>query len=92
MREAFPVPHLSAGPDDVSAILSRLTAARADRDFIAGVELHLPRLHDLFLRLYGDRPDGRERLASVVDLAHRSWDARPAGLKALDLERASAPD
>lgn len=92
MRQAFRVPHLTAGPDDVAAILSQLTAARADREFLANVELHLPRLHDLFRRLYGDRPDGLERLASVVDLARRSWTERPAGLKDVDRDRASAPD
>ncbi len=92
MREAFPVPHLNAGSDDVTGILAHLTASHADREFLAGVEVHLPRLHDLFRRLYGDRPDGLERLASVVDLARRSWTERPDGLKAVDRERASAPD
>ena len=92
MREAFRVPHLTAGPDDVAEILSALTAARVDREFLANVELHLPRLHDLFRRLYGDRPDGVERLASVVDLARRSWAERPAGLRDVDRERASTPD
>jgi amylosucrase len=92
MREAFRVPHIRSGPDDVSGILSQLTAARADREFLAGVEVHLPRLHELFRRLYGDRPDGVERLASVVDLARRSWHERPETLKDVDRERASTPD
>ena len=83
---------LRPGPHDVSRLLSDLSAARADREFLAHAELHLPRLHDLFRRLYGERPDGLERLASVVDLAHRSWAERPGALKALDRERDSAPD
>lgn len=83
---------LSPGPHDVSRILGDLTSAGADREFLAHAELHLPRLHGLFVRLYGERSDGLERLASVVDLARRSWTERPRALKALDRERASTPD
>ncbi|MFJ4038327.1 alpha-amylase family protein [Microbacterium sp. NPDC090007] len=92
MRQAFPVTQLRPGPHDVSSILADLTADHVDREFLGNVERHLPRLHDLFVRLYGDRPDGFESLSSVVDLARRSWAARPADLKALDRGRASAPD
>lgn len=77
---------------DVSAILTDLTADNVDREFLANAEVHLPRLHDLFSRLYGERPDGFERLASVVDLARRSWASRPADLKALDRARGSDPE
>lgn len=83
---------LSPGPHDVSRILGDLNAADADREFLAHAELHLPRLHELFSRLYGERADGLERLASVVDLARRSWAERPRALKALDRGRESTPD
>lgn len=92
MRQAFPVTKLRPGPHDVSSILADLTADHVDREFLGNVELHLPRLHDLFVQLYGDRADGFESLASVVDLARRSWAARPADLKAVDRGRASDPD
>ncbi|WP_432733050.1 alpha-amylase family protein [Microbacterium sp. MM2322] len=77
--------------DDVSEIIADLLGDGVDREFLPHVEAHLPRLHDLFVQLYGERPDGRERLASVVDLARRSWALRPTELKAIDRERESAP-
>ncbi|WP_342343413.1 alpha-amylase family protein [Microbacterium sp. CFBP 8794] len=77
--------------DDVSEIIADLVADGVDREFLPHVEAQLPRLHDLFVQLYGERPDGRERLASVVDLARRSWALRPTELKAIDRERESAP-
>lgn len=83
---------LNPGPHDVSRILGDLNSAGADREFFAHAERHLPRLHELFVRLYGERADGLERLASVVDLARRSWTERPRALKALDRERDSSPD
>ena len=83
---------LRPGPDDVSRLIDDLRAADAEREFLAHAEQHLPRLHDLFTRLYGERPDGLERLASVLDLARTSWTARPRTLKALDRERESTPD
>nr|WP_082484971.1 amylosucrase [Microbacterium sp. Leaf151] len=83
---------LNPGPHDVSHILGELNSVGADREFLAHAELHLPRLHELFVRLYGERPDGLERLASVVELARRSWTERPRALKSLDRERDSTPD
>lgn len=83
---------LRTGPHDVSHLLGGLTAGQADREFAANAELHLLRLHSLFVQLYGDRPDGLERLASVVDMARRSWTERPRALRALDRERASTPE
>lgn len=91
MHQAFPVTQLRTDHDDVSEIIADLLADGVDREFLPHVEAHLPRLHDLFVQLYGERPDGRERLASVVDLARRSWALRPAELKAIDRERESAP-
>ena len=82
---------LQPGPHDTSRILGDLTAAGADGEFLLHAERHLPRLHELFLRLYGERADGLERLASVVDLARRSWTERPRALKGLDRHRESAP-
>ena len=71
MHQAFPVTQLRTDHDDVSEIIADLLANGVDREFLPHVEAHLPRLHDLFVQLYGERPDGRERLASVVDLARR---------------------
>lgn len=73
-------------------LLNTLRADGVDAEFIAHAEQHLPRLVDLFQRLYGDRPDVAERVASVVRLAQRSWDERPSELKALDRERTAHPD
>jgi len=91
MHQAFPVTQLRTDHDDVSDIIADLLGDGVDREFLPHVEAHLPRLHDLFVQLYGERPDGRERLASVVDLARRSWALRPTELKAIDRERESAP-
>lgn len=91
MHQAFPVTQLRTDHDDVSEIIADLLGDGVDREFLPHVEAHLPRLHDLFVQLYGERPDGRERLASVVDLARRSWALRPTELKAIDRERESAP-
>ncbi|AOX46781.1 amylosucrase [Microbacterium sp. BH-3-3-3] len=91
MHQAFPVTQLRTDHDDVSEIIADLLADGVDREFLPHVEAHLPRLHDLFVQLYGERPDGRERLASVVDLARRSWALRPTELKAIDRERESEP-
>ncbi|MBD8478889.1 alpha-amylase family protein [Microbacterium sp. CFBP 8794] len=91
MHQAFPVTQLRTDHDDVSEIIADLVADGVDREFLPHVEAQLPRLHDLFVQLYGERPDGRERLASVVDLARRSWALRPTELKAIDRERESAP-
>jgi amylosucrase len=86
------VTQLNPGPHDVSRVLGDLNSAGTDREFLGHAERHLPRLHELFVRLYGERPDGLERLASVVELARRSWTERPRTLKALDRERESTPD
>jgi amylosucrase len=34
---------------------------------------HFPRLHSLFVSVYGEREDGLEALADVVALAAQSW-------------------
>ena len=49
---------LHPGSDDVSRLIDDLRAVDTDREFLAHAEQHLPRLHDLFTRLYGARPDG----------------------------------
>lgn len=77
---------------DVARILDDLAAAGADAEFVERVRRHLPRLHGLFGRLYGDRPDAFDRLRSVVALAAESWHARPESLKQLDRERERHPD
>ncbi|MBM3714594.1 MAG: amylosucrase [Actinobacteria bacterium] len=92
MRQGVVVPQLRAdSAADVSRILRAARAAGADRSFLVRAEAQLPRLHDLFRRLYGERADGAERLASVVDLARRSWAERPAELRALDDARVANP-
>lgn len=77
---------------DVAGILDDLVVAGADAELLARVRRHLPRLHGLFGRLYGDRPDAFDRLRSVVALAAESWHARPESLKQLDRERERHPD
>lgn len=86
------MPHLSADTAaDVSRLLDDLRRSGADTVFLTVAEKELPRLHTLFRRLYGERPDAGERLASVVDLARRSWQSRPADLRAVDRAREADP-
>lgn len=71
--------------------LAESRSGKFDRKFAARFEDHFPRLHSLFLQVYGEREDGREALAEVVCLAAESWRARPAPLKRLDQQRADDP-
>lgn len=77
---------------DTARILDDLAAAGADVEFVERVRRHLPRLHGLFGRLYGDRPDAADRLRSIVALAAESWHVRPDALKELDRDRERHPD
>jgi amylosucrase len=74
------------------AIDAASAAGPLDEAFLARVDEHFPTLHSLFVRLYGDRPDGSEQLAAVVAEAAASWRARPASLRALDAHRDADPD
>ncbi len=51
----------------------------------------LPRLHALFRRLYADRADGLDALATLVGVALDAHDERPADLRALDARRQADP-
>ncbi len=64
---------------------------RVDEAFLARVDEHFPRLHELFTRLYGGRADGREELAATVAAASASWNARPLDLKVRDAQRGADP-
>lgn len=79
--------------DDREAALAAAEAAgRVDDDFLERFDVQFPRLHGLFTRLYGDRPDGQDQLAQVVAAASSSWNSRPLDLKVRDRQRASDPD
>lgn len=80
---------LTALDTDRAAALE--AAGDVDEGFLARFDAQFPRLHGLFTRLYGDRPDGSEALARVVASAASSWAARPADLKAHDALRAADP-
>ena len=63
---------------------------RADPDwpeFVRRLDAHFPDLCRLFHSLYGSRPDWQDQLGALVLQCARSWQERPAGLKALDAER-----
>ncbi|HJW00338.1 MAG TPA: alpha-amylase family glycosyl hydrolase [Arthrobacter sp.] len=63
---------------------------RADPDwpgFVRRLDVHLPELCRLFRSLYGTRADWLDQLGALVLQCARSWQERPAGLKALDAER-----
>ena len=64
-------------------------AGALEASFAARFDEHFPRLHSLFLRVYGEREDGLEALGDVVVLAAESWATRPADLKELDRARAA---
>ena len=79
--------------DDRDAALAEAAAAgRLDDDFLERFDAQFPRLHGLFTRLYGDRPDGQAQLAQIVATASASWNSRPLDLKVRDRQRASDPD
>ena len=48
-------------------------------------------LHDLFFEIYGDRDDSQQQFTALLDLVAGSWQARPADLKELDVDRAAHP-
>ncbi|WP_104172882.1 alpha-amylase family protein [Arthrobacter sp. Y81] len=56
-------------------------------DFLQRFAHHFPDMHRLFQSLYGSRPDFQDQLTALVLQAARSWNERPADLKALDAER-----
>ncbi len=60
---------------------------RDNAEFQHRFDRHFPDLHRLFQSLYGSRPDFQEQLTALVLQAARSWNERPADLKALDAER-----
>lgn len=78
--------------DRAAALAAAEAAGRLDDAFLARFDAQFPRLHGLFTRLYGDRPDGAEQLAQTVAAASASWNARPLDLKVHDAQRAADPD
>ncbi|WP_292830918.1 amylosucrase [Microbacterium sp.] len=78
--------------DRAAALAAASTSGRVDDDFLERFDAHFPRLHGLFTRLYGARPDRREQLAQVVATASASWNTRPLDLKVHDRQRRSDPD
>lgn len=60
---------------------------RDTAEFQQRFDRHFPALHRLFQSLYGSRPDFQDQLTALVLQAARSWNERPADLKALDAER-----
>jgi amylosucrase len=61
-------------------------------DFGLRFDLHFPDLARLFQSLYGARADWLDQLAHLVLECARSWQSRPADLKALDARRLADPD
>jgi amylosucrase len=61
-------------------------------DFGLRFDLHFPDLARLFHSLYRDREDWLEQLSALVIECARSWQDRPAELKALDARRLADPD
>lgn len=76
---------------DIAHILDSLPPGAVEAPFRDRANRHLPRLHGLFRRLYGERDDGREKLGDLVALMAASWESRPPDLKTLDLERERNP-
>lgn len=60
--------------------------------FKARLETHFEKLFGTLLPLYGGRYDFFYHLESIVEMAARMWQQRPAALKALDAERERRPD
>ncbi len=73
--------------DRTAALDAAEAAGRVDDAFRGRFDAQFPRLHGLFTRLYGERPDGQEQLAATVAAASVSWNARPLELKVRDAQR-----
>ena len=73
--------------DRTAALDAAEAAGRVDDAFLDRFDAQFPRLHGLFTRLYGERPDGQEQLAATVAAASTSWNARPLELKVRDAQR-----
>ena len=90
----MPMTRLSSVYDHDQQFVREIAVGRVgafEASFAARFDEHFPRLHSLFLKVYGEREDGLEALAEVVVLAAESWAARPADLKELDADRAANP-
>ncbi|MBD1538783.1 amylosucrase [Arthrobacter sp. S13_S34] len=59
----------------------------ADPDFRRRFDAHFPDLYRLFRSLYEPRQDWLDQLIALVVESARSWQERPADLKALDAQR-----
>ena len=55
--------------DRTAALDAAEAAGRVDDAFRGRFDAQFPRLHGLFTRLYGERPDGQEQLAATVAAA-----------------------
>lgn len=79
-------------PDEahVQAVIERQMGP-LDPEFEQRFHDHFPRLHALFLQVYGSRDDGLDALADVVGLAAQSWNQRPEDLRQLDRQREANP-
>ncbi|MDQ0921643.1 hypothetical protein QF038_000151 [Pseudarthrobacter sp. W1I19] len=64
---------------------------RAGTDFEQRFHRHFPDLLRRFHSLYGSRGDWLDQLTALVLQCARSWQERPAGLKAMDAEREANP-
>ncbi|MDJ0319094.1 alpha-amylase family glycosyl hydrolase [Pseudarthrobacter sp. PS3-L1] len=63
-------------------------SASDDADFQAHLDMHFAELCELFHSLYGGRADWLDQLTALIQQCAQSWRERPAGLKAMDAERA----
>jgi amylosucrase len=65
----------------------RSIGLRPDPAFDRRLEQHFPDLYRLFRSLYESRQDWLDQLIALVVESARSWQERPADLKALDAQR-----
>ncbi|MFV0372911.1 alpha-amylase family glycosyl hydrolase [Microbacterium sp.] len=77
--------------DRSAAITAAERAVRVDDAFQDRVDEHFPRLHELFARLYGAHPDGRDHLTRLIAQAATSWHHRPVELRVSDGMRRENP-
>ncbi|WP_426321760.1 amylosucrase [Microbacterium sp. E-13] len=82
----------SAADREFALGAERRALGHDDGAFLTRFDKSFPVLHDLFVQLYGERPDGREALAGVVASAAASWRTRSIELKAHDRRREADPD
>lgn len=78
--------------DDITKLWQRASASVASEGLEERFRREAPRLRDLFLAIYGERPDAHSQLDALLAEIVQSWAERPADLRSLDEDRVRNAD